>query len=190
MWPGEDPAAVANRLSVALSTIRRALDPQRSLPANDLVSTQVDVAALRLEGIDVDVEDLLVQARSVLEFARQGKSDAPKLAMALLDRHRGTAFPEEPHADWATALRHEVALAMTSLARLVAGDAAARDDHLHAAEAHRRILDIDCYDEAANLGVTTAFRAMGAHGQADAAYATYRERMAELGVPAAPEPHP
>ncbi len=190
LWPGEDPAAVANRLSVALSTIRRALDPQRLLPADDLVSTQVDVATLRLDGIDVDVEDLLVQTRSVLESARRGEPDAPKLAMTLLDRHRGEAFPDEPHADWATALRSEAAMAMTSLARLVASDAAARDDHLQAAEAHRRILDVDPYDEAANLGLTVAFRAMRAHGQADAAYTTYRERMKELGVTAALEPQP
>ena len=208
LWPGEDPATVANRLSVALSTVRRALDPGRTRPPGDLISTAYDAVALNLAVVAVDVEDLLDGTRAVLALrpdsdrtvdpTTRGEQpgdgdgdDAPSpvhRAVALLDRHRGEALPDEPHAEWATRLRSEVRMAMISLARLVAADAGIGADPLRAVEAHGRILDLDPYDETAHLGLVAAFQAMGAHGQAEAAYDTYRERMAELGVPAGPRP--
>lgn len=192
LWPDQDPATLANRLSVALSTVRRALDPGRSIPAGDLVSTG-EAVSLDLSVIDVDVEHLLERSRALLARSASnttvasGTVDIVSEVWELLDRHRGEALPEEPHADWAEALRNEVRLTTTALARLAAEAASAGADHMRAAEAHRRILDLDPYDEVANLGLTAAFRAMGAHGQAAAAYDTYRARMDELGVKAAPE---
>ena len=98
---------------------------------------------------------------------------------------RGEALPDEPHADWATSIRSEVRVAMIALARMVADDAGGVGDHLRAVEAHRRILDLDPYDEAAHVGVIAAFRAMGAHGQAETAQTTYARLMADLGLPLA-----
>ncbi len=46
LWPDVDPATLSNRLSVALSTVRRALDPDRLQSSNELVAA--DSAALRL----------------------------------------------------------------------------------------------------------------------------------------------
>lgn len=192
LWPDEDPAALANRLSVALSTVRRALDPERSLPPGDLISTAVDAVALNLLVVVVDVEVLLTEARAVLASARTPaglpEADAAARAAALLDRHRGEALPDVPHAEWAVGLRGEVRSVLLALAGLVAADAEHRGDHLRAVEAHRRILDIDPYDETAGLGLAAAYRRVGAHGQAEGAYEAYRRRMTELGVPPAEPP--
>lgn len=192
LWPDDDPAGLANRLSVALSTVRRALDPDRTMPSGDLISTAYDSVALNLSVVDVDVEHLLDGARSVLGRDRAAPDphdhDVAAEAAELLDRHRGEALPDEPHADWAVAIRGEVRVAMTSLAGLVAEAAEVAGDHLRAVDAYRRILDIDPYDEAANLGLTAGFQAMGAHGQARSAYSDYQRRMADLGVPATARP--
>jgi DNA-binding SARP family transcriptional activator len=192
LWPDEDPSALANRLSVALSTVRRALDPERSLPPGDLISTAVDAVALNLSVVRVDVEHLLEQARSVLTAGRTaaGPPDprAADRAAALLDTHRGEALPDVPHAEWAAGVRSEVRVALRALAELVAEDAERREDHLRAVDAHRRVLDTDPYDESAGLGLAIAFNRMGAHGQAEAAYASYAARMAELHVSAAERP--
>ena len=188
LWPDEDPTVLANRLSVALSTIRRALDPERDHGAGAFVSTGADVVVLDVGAVDVDVEELLDGARPLLGPAVDGDAAATAArAGELLDRFRGEALPDEPHAEWAGPLRSEVRMVVIALARLVAGRAEADGDHLRAAEAHRRVLDLDPYDEPAHLGLTAAFRAMGAHGQAVAAYGAYQQRMRDLGVPVAPE---
>src|SRR5690606_38094416 len=75
LWPGNDPALLGNRLSVAQSTIRRALDPQRRLPPADLVSTAFDAVWLNHEVVDVDVEQLLDGARKVLAECRSQCGD-------------------------------------------------------------------------------------------------------------------
>src|SRR5204862_6963790 len=49
LWPGEDPAQVGNRLSVALSTVRATLDPDKRYPADHFVDASGGAFALRLE---------------------------------------------------------------------------------------------------------------------------------------------
>lgn len=183
LWPGEDPDVLSNRLSVALSTVRRALDPARTYPAAELVSVAADAVALNLDVVAVDAEELIDGARRLVSRGAE-LDDAATLAeaSALLDVHRGEALPDEPHSDWATGLRDEVRVALVRLARAVGASAERGGDHLGAVEAHRRVLDLDPYDEAAHRGLVAAFRAIGAHGQAATAAATYRQRMAELGI--------
>lgn len=188
LWPGEDPAVLGNRLSVALSTVRRALDPERRLDPDQLVTTASDSVRLRLDVVEVDVERFLADATAVLDAHRHGEPPDVDALDALVRSHRGEALPDEPHAEWAAAMRDEVRTCYIALARLLAAEADLAGDHLRAAAAHRRVLDADPYDEHSSLGIVSTFDHMGAHGQADAAYATYLRRMDELGVPAAPDP--
>ena len=46
LWPGADPATLANRLSVALSTVRAILDPERHFPTDHFISTSRDAVQL------------------------------------------------------------------------------------------------------------------------------------------------
>ena len=46
LWPGEDPDRVANRLSVALTTVRGVLDPQRRFSPEQFVLADKDAVAL------------------------------------------------------------------------------------------------------------------------------------------------
>src|SRR5690606_4407965 len=155
---------------------------------NDLVTTSIDAVRLGLDVVEVDLEVFLATAERAMDASRRGHYRALEMARTALDLHRGEALPDEPHADWAAPVRNEVRAAFVSWARLVASEGLRRGDRLRAADVFRRLRDEDLYDEEAHLGRTRAFRAMGAHGQADAAYDTYRARMVDLGVPAAPDP--
>ncbi len=91
LWPGVEPATLSNRFSVALSTIRRALDPQRALPRQHHVVVDGDSVRLNLKHVDVDLERFHALARRPDKASRR--------AAATL--YRGGAFPDEPYADWA-----------------------------------------------------------------------------------------
>lgn len=95
LWPGEAPAALSNRFSVAVTVIRRALDPDRMRPTQHYVVTEGESIRLDTANVDVDLERFLSLA--------QMKDAASMLAAKQL--YRGAAFSEELYADWAIKVR-------------------------------------------------------------------------------------
>lgn len=95
LWPGESPAVLGNRFSVAVNVIRRALDPDRLLPTQHHLVTEGDAVRLEIGHLDIDLERFLVLAQ---------RSDAES-RRAAVQLYRGDAFTEDPYADWAIAVR-------------------------------------------------------------------------------------
>ncbi|MCD9624147.1 AAA family ATPase [Rhabdothermincola salaria] len=182
LWPGEDPEVLSNRLSVALSTVRRSLDPERRGPTNTHVVTEAGAIRLDTRTVAVDAERFLALADDAVAAHAARAPDAVDHLRAARDAYRGEALPDEPYAPWAEAFRSETTAAYVRVLRLSATEAVAVGDHLGASEGFRTLLADDPYDESAHRGLVDALRALGAHGQASAAWERYRERMAELGV--------
>ena len=59
LWPEVDLPTGRSRLSVVLSMVRAALDPEKRWPADHAVLATRDAVALRLDHVDVDVEEFL-----------------------------------------------------------------------------------------------------------------------------------
>lgn len=97
LWPGETPASLSNRFSVAVNVIRRAFDPMRMLATQHHVVTDGDSVRLETDHLDIDVERFLSLA--------QRPDEASRLAARQL--YRGPAFSDEPYADWAVGLRNQ-----------------------------------------------------------------------------------
>lgn len=178
LWPGEDPALLGNRMSVAISTVRRALDPARAHSPDHYLRADRDVLRLNRENLEIDVESFLREAHAA---ARESAGPARDAALGdAIARYSGDAFADEPYAPWAEQLRNEAQAVFGALCRMLAESAAQRDDHLLAAELHRRVLGVDHYDEHAHLGLVAALESLGVVGQARLAREQYRTRMSEL----------
>lgn len=95
LWPDETPEALANRFSVAVNVIRRALDPQRLRPTQHHVVTEGDAVRIEPAHLDIDVERFLALAARDDEVSRR----------AAAQLYAGPAFSDEPYADWAGPLR-------------------------------------------------------------------------------------
>ena len=95
LWPDEAPSKLANRFSVAVNVIRRALDPDRLLPTQYHLVTEGSSVRLDVQALDIDLERFLTLA------ARD--DDASRSAARAL--YRGDAFSEEPYADWSVTIR-------------------------------------------------------------------------------------
>jgi DNA-binding SARP family transcriptional activator len=184
LWPDQDPELLRNRLSVALSTVRRALDPARSSPAGRFVAAESDTLRLVLSQVDLDTEQFLAVAQRSIDAHRAGEPGAPAALREAIDRHVGDPLPDEPYAEWAEPLRREVTGLLLATLRCHAESTVAAGDHVGAAATFRRLLEVDPYDEPAHLGLIETLRSLGAHGQAEAAQRRYRDAMAELGLPA------
>lgn len=187
LWPDQAPGAVVNRLSVACTAVRRALDPERTSPGDTYLVTKDGMLQLRSDRLWIDAEHFLTEADAALSPTLAPEDALPRLTAAL-EAHRGEALIEEPYALWAERMRRDVQVAYFACAYRVAELSNASGDQFTRAEAFRRILVFDEYDQRAHLGLIDALRRLGSPGQAAQAAQRYGERMAELGIDTDPPP--
>ena len=188
IWPEEDPDRVANRLSVALSTVRAVLDPERRAAVEYLVADK-DSVALNIGAVDVDLEGFLTTAADGLAGLRRGDTEMalPTLEAAAA-AYCGDFLEENPYDDWAVPAREEARAVYVAVSRALALHASQGPDPDAAVPHLLRILEIDRYDEPAHLALVTALAVAGRHGEAHRHYLIYRRAMDELGVEPAPFP--
>ena len=179
---------------MALSTVRRSLDPAHRFGRDGLVGADRDTLWLVTSELEVDLESFLDAASSALrsfeEFRRSGdlSTDVNGLIDELqlaIGRYVGPAFADEPYeAAWA-ATREEARAVCVAACRAVVTLASERAMTTVAAEALRALLDADPYDEQAHVALIELHRAAGSHGLAELAQARYEALMAELATPQA-----
>ncbi|MGH3059054.1 MAG: BTAD domain-containing putative transcriptional regulator, partial [Gaiellaceae bacterium] len=191
LWPDGDPSRVGNRLSVALSTLRSVLDPDRQSEPDRFVTAGREAIGLELESLDVDVERFFAEATAGLELHRRGEMAAARERLAAAEAvYAGDFLEEDAYEDWSVALREEARSTYIGVARRLAETAIARGELDPAARYLLRSLEKDPYDEEAHLTLVALLASGGRHGEARRAYRTYTARMGEISVEAAPFPAP
>jgi DNA-binding SARP family transcriptional activator len=189
LWPEQDPARLANRLSVALATVRAVLDPHKRHPPEHFVAADKDSIRLELEHVAVDVEEFLRSANEGLTLTRQGPLDEGAAALAEAEAlYVGDFLEEDLYEDWAADLREEARATYISVARTLAERSLEAGDHDAAVRYYLRILEKDSWDEQAHLRLVSALERGGRHGEARRRYRAYASRMGELDLPASPFP--
>jgi ATP/maltotriose-dependent transcriptional regulator MalT/DNA-binding SARP family transcriptional activator len=188
LWPEEDPARTARRLSVMISTARAVLDPDRELDPVGGIGADREAIWLALPADAIDVERFRAAAAEGLS-RRNGHDGA---AAASLERaagsYRGDFLEDDLYADWAVPLREECRAVYLrvehALAQLAteAGDVEAATRHL------MRVVEREPFDEAAHLALVERLVLARRAAEARRAYRAYVARMEELGVEAAPFP--
>jgi LuxR family maltose regulon positive regulatory protein len=179
LWPGEDPQKLANRLSVALSTLRAVLDPKRRFDAEHYVRADRDSIAIDLDAVLVDVEVFLHAAEIGLSLG----SDAREEWLAQAEStYAGDVLEEDPYSEWAIALREEARAMYVSVAHALARDASEAGRNEDALRYFLRVLSRDSYDEGAHLGLASTLERLGRRGEARRSYRAYVARMEEIGA--------
>jgi DNA-binding SARP family transcriptional activator len=184
LWPGADPAAGVRSLQVAISTLRRALEPNAGRGESRLVVREGDAYRLALpEGSDADIvrfEACLAEARRT-EAAGDPDATSARLQAALAT-YRDALLVEDGPAEWVTGLRRryqsEAAWAALTLGRLELE----RGNAQAAATAGERGVAIDPYRDELWRLLIEAHRQGGDRAAAQRARASYREILAELGL--------
>ncbi len=189
LWPEQDPARLANRLSVALATVRAVLDPHKGHPPEHFVAADKDSIRLELEHVTVDVEEFLGHARDGLALASAGRADEAVTPLAEAEAlYVGDFLEEDLYEDWAADLREEARATYIAVARTLAERALESGDRDAAVRYYLRILDKDFWDEEAHLRLVSALERAGRHGEARRRYGAYAARMGELDLPISPFP--
>lgn len=190
LWPDQDPAKAASRLSVLLSTVRAVLGCDRDNEEGGALRTDAGSVWLDLVHVDVDVEHFLTAAAAALEADRRDDSDAATQLAAAEARHTGEFLEDDPYSDWATGSREEVRATYLAVVRALARRQRIAGDHDGTVQSMLRLLGEDPYDEAAHLELVEILLESQRPGEARRRYRLYSHQMAELGLPTQPFPMP
>jgi DNA-binding SARP family transcriptional activator len=191
LWPDDDPLKVANRLSVALSTIRTVLDPDKRHPADHVLQADRESVSIDMRRVAVDLDQFLGEAdrgQAMLDHGRRAQGLA--LLRRAESRYLGDVLEDQPYAEWAVGPREGARTIYLTIAAILAAADAAAGEHEAAARQYLRMLERDPYHEPAYLGVVAALGAAGHHGSARRLYRNYVSRMSELDIEPAAYPGP
>jgi DNA-binding SARP family transcriptional activator len=187
LWPEDNSAGIANRLSVVLTTIRRVFDPERAHSQNHFLSADDNALGLRVDRLDIDVLQFLGEIESARGLVETGEAgEIERRLLAAQARYNGDFLEEDVYADWSVDLREQARDAMLWTHRELAAAATAKGDHEGALAQLRRLLERDSYDERAWLELVRTLRALRRHGEARRQHARYCHFMDELDAPAVP----
>ncbi len=183
LWPGDDPSKAANRLSVALSTVRSILDPGKANEPDRYIVGDRDSVGLNMSELAVDAEQFMTQAERGLALWRQGdRAPGRSILEAAEATYLGDFLEEDLYADWSVTIREECRSTYLQIAEVLADAFTAEGDHDGASRLYLRILERDEFHEPAHLGLVTAMTRLGRHGAARRIYSQYMSRMRELDV--------
>ncbi len=187
LWPGEPPGVLANRLSVALSTLRKVLDPERRHSADHLIASDGHSLSLRLEHIDLDVARFIEAAHSAIAQAEQGDSAVAEFVLRdAAAMYTGDFLEDDIYEDWAVECREQARLAAQDVSRLLARAASARGDDEEASRRLRLLLERDPFDADAWTALIGAQLRMRRYGEARRQHVLYARRMGELAISPVP----
>jgi ATP/maltotriose-dependent transcriptional regulator MalT/DNA-binding SARP family transcriptional activator len=187
LWPEGDPRQLANRLSVALSTLRKVLDPGRLHPVDHFIEADSRSMALRIEHVSLDVVAFLEAARAGIALVSRGDWDAAASKLRQAESlYTGDFLEEDLYEDWAVDCREEARSAAQEISRLLARAAVAHKDEEDAIRYLRRLLERDPYDGDAWTALLGAHIRLRRYGEARRQHTLYARRMAELAVPPVP----
>ncbi|MET8040372.1 BTAD domain-containing putative transcriptional regulator [Micromonospora sp. NPDC005215] len=185
LWPAQDPDRVSHRLSVALSTLRGVLDPERRTSTDHFIIAAHPSLALDVGHVELDVEEFLAEAAHGLRLAEHGVTDDARATLLLAEqRYRGDFLEDEPYDDWSRPTREEARRVYLRVVRKLAALAHDLGDVDETVRHLGRALELEPYDEGVHGEFIRTLTAAGRHGEAAQAFRRYAEAMSSIGVPA------
>jgi DNA-binding SARP family transcriptional activator len=181
LWP--DDADPGSKLSVALSQLKRVLDPDKAYGPDHFVHTDRVSIRLDMANVAVDVAEFVVAAQESLAAARAGSDEAIEMLEAAAAMHTGEFLEEDIAEDWPADIRDEVETLGNEVIRVLAFALQNGPDPERAVPWLARLLTYDPFDESIYAALMRVLSAAGRHGEARRHHHAYVLRMREIGVP-------
>ena len=182
LWPRCTDAG--SKLSVALSQLRRVLDPKRDHGPDHFVHADRASVRLNMDHVSVDVVDFIIAAHESVAAAQAGKEEAIEMLEAAAAMHTGEFLEEDLAEDWPAQIRDEVESLGNEVIRVLAFALKAGPDPERAVPWLARLLAYDPFDEPIYAALMRVLTSVGRHGEARRHHRAYVLRMREIGVPA------
>jgi DNA-binding SARP family transcriptional activator len=180
LWPDQDPRHAANRLRVALSQLRRILEPDLAprRPSAMVVASGVTIHLAR-DRFDIDLDHF----RHALARASSSQGDARRAALTEAVRwYAEDVFAEDPFEEWVQRDRDRLSRQHLEALTLLAEAEEAAGQHQAALVRWQEIADRDPGAEHAHRGLIRSCLALGRNADALRAFEACRRALEDLGT--------
>jgi DNA-binding SARP family transcriptional activator len=183
-WAGRDPERSQHSLQVAISELRRLLEPNAARGEWTLLRREATGYRIALDSpADCDVRLIDAHLREAEAAARAGTTDVMVAALtAALGTYSGELLPEDGPADWAVGERDRLHDTLAAAAERLAEVRAAGGQHVEAVQAAQLGLQHDKYRDRLWQLLIASLSAAGHPAAAASARTAYDEVLAEMGV--------
>jgi len=184
-WPDADGETAARNLHVALSALRRELEPGGGRGAGGILVRDADAYRLALPpGSMVDVAEFEAAVAAGRAARMRSDRDAARRSFrAALAAYGGDLLPEDGPAEWVVG-RRERARAACVEAAVALAELELESNPADAASACSAGLAVDPYHDPLWRLLVAARERSGDHAAASHARAGYSKMLADLGLPA------
>ncbi|KJS61939.1 BTAD domain-containing putative transcriptional regulator [Streptomyces rubellomurinus] len=187
LWPERPPATAARCLHVAVSALRRFLEPGITRGGSQLLVRSGEAYLLRLppDG-SCDLRRFETALAEGLRAEAAGRPDAAARALrSALEAYTGELLPEDGPAEWVVARREHYQRAAAEAALVLARLELARGRPLDGARAAARSVQIDPFRDDAWQTLIAAHERRGDTAAAERSRKGHARMLLSLGLPAA-----
>ena len=178
LWPGVRDAG--GRLSVALSTARAVLDPDKQHSPRHFLDADRSSVRLDLEHLRLDAAVFTEAARAALASARAAESTAVERLERAAAMYTGPYLEDDLAEEWAVDVREELRAASVEVRRALVAAIHRAGEPERAIPWLMGLLADDPYDEPSHRDLVGTLVAARRYGEARRCYAAYTTRMAEI----------
>jgi len=180
LWPDLEPHHGANQLRVALTHLRRMLEPERrARKPSSLLLTSGSTIAIARDRLDLDLD------RFHRGLAQTSSSESPTRRDALVEAiglYRGPLFADDPFEEWVQVVRNKVAQQYVEALGLLAEIEENEGRHQAAVPRWLTAIEADPAAEHAYRGLIRCYLALGRVPDALRAFESCRQALADLGA--------
>jgi DNA-binding SARP family transcriptional activator len=182
LWPGRRPEQGRHSLQVAVSALRKVLEPGAARGAWRVLRREVGGYRLVLhDPADCDVRALRQTLARAATADRAGdRAASVRLYQEVVTLGSGPLLPADENAEWALEIREELRRELTEAYQVLADDSAERGEAGEAARLARLGLAHDRFNDELWQQLIAALRAAGNPAAAAVAESAYEDVLAEL----------
>jgi len=185
LWPESERRHGANQLRVALTHLRRVLEPARQArEPSSLLLTSGQTIAIARDRFDLDLD------RFRRGLARASTLEGPARRAALTEAvslYRGPLFADDPFEEWVQAYRDRLARQHVEALSLLAELEEVEGRHQAALPHWLEAIEADSAAEQAYRGLIRCYLALGRASDALRAFESCQTALADLGASLSPE---
>ncbi len=189
LWPDEDILKTGKRFNVAMSALRKVLEPDISPRApSSYIIRKKDAYRLRNKGIQIDVEQFLGE----LQNAEKSNTKKPKITdkthllthyLAAESWYTGSFLEEDPYEQWCMEKRDHLNSKYLQVLTSILGFYEKKNDLEPCVTYAKKILKADPYDEAVVRKLMVFYGSVKNPAKVKETYARFKKQVQEIDCP-------